>query len=162
MDKYLSLLQQFCDNNMRESIDSMVSSKLSCPSSYDNSSSLYNKAIQITAISLIEVFFCAFVDLLIEVPTLFAILTNTFQFAHLRICSDIPGSTIAFHNAIISLFRTLPEPSNTNIVWTNVPLHGQGTTAVDSIIQSSANLILQCHLLRRLRDSRNFGVFCTL
>lgn len=36
--------------------------------------------------------------------------------------SDIPGNPHAFSPAIISLFRTLPEPSNFNIVWTGLTL----------------------------------------
>ena len=36
--------------------------------------------------------------------------------------SDIPGNPHAFDDAVISLFRTLPELNNFNIVWTNLPL----------------------------------------
>eukprot|EP01036_Dinobryon_divergens_P024316 gene24316-32753_t len=41
---------------------------------------------------------------------------------HSAVTSDIPGNPHAFDDCIISLFRTLPEPSNFNIVWTSLPL----------------------------------------
>jgi hypothetical protein len=39
-----------------------------------------------------------------------------------QVTSDIPGNPHAFDDSVISLFRTLPELSNFNIVWTNLPL----------------------------------------
>ena len=36
--------------------------------------------------------------------------------------SDIPGNPHAFDDSVISLFRTLPELNNFNIVWTSLPL----------------------------------------
>lgn len=41
---------------------------------------------------------------------------------HDRVTSDIPGNPHCFDTSIISLFRTLPEPSNFNLVWTAVPI----------------------------------------
>lgn len=39
-----------------------------------------------------------------------------------KITSDIPGNPHCFDWSIISLFRTLPEPSNFNLIWTNLPV----------------------------------------
>jgi hypothetical protein len=67
------------------------------------------------AIGIIELFIC--------VPRLAAILLgNLIPSLHSTVTSDIPGNPHAFDNCIISLFRTLPEPSNFNIVWTSLPL----------------------------------------
>lgn len=41
---------------------------------------------------------------------------------HRKVVSDIPGNPHCFDLMMISLFRTLPEPSNFNLVWTSVPL----------------------------------------
>eukprot|EP01038_Epipyxis_sp_PR26KG_P013315 gene13315-17838_t len=45
------------------------------------------------------------------------------------VTSDIPGNPQAFDYSIISLFSTLPEPSNTNLVWISVP-YSRGTLLV--------------------------------
>ena len=44
---------------------------------------------------VIEVITLGFCNVVIEVPMLFALLTNYFQFAHKRITSDIPGTVLS-------------------------------------------------------------------
>ena len=61
-------------------------------------------------------------DLMCFVPMLGAVLLRKVNFVHDQVSSDIPGNPHAFDSCIISLFRTLPEPSNFNLVWTSVPL----------------------------------------
>ena len=57
------------------------------------------------------------------VPTILRVfLLKNVESLHRDAVSDIPGNPHAFSNAIISLFRTLPEPSNFNIVWTGLSL----------------------------------------
>jgi len=57
------------------------------------------------------------------VPTIIRVfLMKNVDSFHRDAVSDIPGNPHAFSNAIISLFRTLPEPSNFNIVWTGLSL----------------------------------------
>jgi hypothetical protein len=60
---------------------------------------------------------CAFVPTIVRV----FILKNV-ESLHQDPVSDIPGNPHAFSPAIISLFRTLPEPSNFNVVWTGLTL----------------------------------------
>lgn len=56
-------------------------------------------------------------------PVLASMLLRSHQQYHLfNVFSDIPGNIHVFDYSIISLFRTLPEPSNFNVVWTAVPL----------------------------------------
>lgn len=63
------------------------------------------------------------VELFICVPRLAGILLGSIiPSLHSAVTSDIPGNPHAFDDCIISLFRTLPEPSNFNIVWTSLPL----------------------------------------
>ena len=63
------------------------------------------------------------VELFIFVPRLAGILLGSIvPSLHSAVTSDIPGNPHAFDDCIISLFRTLPEPSNFNIVWTSLPL----------------------------------------
>ena len=69
------------------------------------------------------VFAIGIADLFAIVPMLFRVLTKRFQLMHRSVVSDIPGNIHAFDDSMISLFRTLPELSNFNIVWTNLPLH---------------------------------------
>lgn len=42
------------------------------------------------------------------------------SFFHPVVTSDIPGNPHAFDNSLISCMRTLPEPSNFNVVWTGL------------------------------------------
>jgi hypothetical protein len=42
------------------------------------------------------------------------------QYFHRDVTSDIPGNPHVFGNMLISLYNTLPEPSNFNMVWTNI------------------------------------------
>lgn len=58
----------------------------------------------------------------LAVPFLFAIICKRWQYLHDRVTSDIPGNPHAFDDCVISLFRTLPEPSNFNVVWTSIDL----------------------------------------
>lgn len=58
------------------------------------------------------------VDLFIRHPDLKRIFN--VQYLHRRITSDIPGNPHCFDYVLISLYNTLPEPSNFNMVWTNV------------------------------------------
>lgn len=58
---------------------------------------------------------CSFVPTIIRV----FMMKNVESF-HKDVVSDIPGNPHAFSPAIISLFRTLPEPSNFNLVWTGL------------------------------------------
>lgn len=69
-----------------------------------------------------EIVFLAIADLLIYVPLLFRLTFRNFKFVHDEITSDIPGNPHVFNLLIISLFQTLPEPNNFNLVWTRVPL----------------------------------------
>jgi hypothetical protein len=69
-----------------------------------------------------EVLFLALHDLLVYVPMFLRLLLRPRQSMHRIVTSDIPGNVHAFDNAVISLFRTLPEPNNFNLVWTRVPL----------------------------------------
>jgi hypothetical protein len=61
-------------------------------------------------------------DFFFAAPRLAVILFPRLKFLHQNITSDIPGNPHCFHKCIISLFRTIPEPSNTNLVWTGLPL----------------------------------------
>lgn len=58
---------------------------------------------------------CSFVPTIVRV----FMMKNVESF-HKDVVSDIPGNPHAFSPAIISLFRTLPEPSNFNLVWTGL------------------------------------------
>lgn len=53
---------------------------------------------------------------------LFVLIFKKFQWVHKYVTSDIPGNPHAFDDSIISMMRTLPEPSNTNVVYTGLPL----------------------------------------
>ena len=64
-----------------------------------------------------------FIDLFALVPMLFILIFKKFQFVHKYVTSDIPGNPHAFDDSIISMMRTLPEPSNTNVVYTGLPLN---------------------------------------
>jgi hypothetical protein len=64
----------------------------------------------------------ALVHILVWVPLFWRMVTKKSQAFHQDVSSDIPGNPHAFDDLAICLFRTLPEPSNFNIVWTNVPL----------------------------------------
>ena len=61
-------------------------------------------------------------ELIIYAPRIAGIILGNVQALHRFVTSDIPGNPHAFDDCIISLFRTLPEPSNFNIVWTSLPL----------------------------------------
>jgi hypothetical protein len=59
----------------------------------------------------------------VRLPALFKMMFRSVtQRLHGDAISDIPGNPHAFDAAIISLFNTLPEPSNLNIVQTNLQL----------------------------------------
>lgn len=62
------------------------------------------------------------VNLLCWVPMLLRLLSKRVAWMHAEVTSDIPGNPHAFDDSIISLFRTLPELNNFNIVWTSLPL----------------------------------------
>lgn len=64
----------------------------------------------------------AIVELILFCPILGTLLLKKWQKMHQRVTSDIPGNPHAFDDSIVSLFCTLPEPSNFNIVWTGLPL----------------------------------------
>jgi len=49
-------------------------------------------------------------------------LFNKWEAFHKEVTSDIPGNPHAFSAAVISLFRTLPEPSNLNLIFSGLPL----------------------------------------
>lgn len=68
------------------------------------------------------VFVLSFVDLFAWAPMVFTLLLKKFDFMHPTVTSDIPGNPHAFDDSIISAMRTLPEPSNFNLVWTGLPL----------------------------------------
>jgi len=68
-----------------------------------------------------EIFIVSIVNLIICISIIRKILLK-FQWFHQNVTSDIPGNPHVFDFSVISLMRTLPEPSNTNIVWTRVPL----------------------------------------
>ena len=61
---------------------------------------------------------CSLSPIYLKVPSLKLFFKH--QSFHSRVTSDIPGNPHAFDNELISLFNTLPEPSNFNMVWTNV------------------------------------------
>jgi hypothetical protein len=71
---------------------------------------------------LAEIFALGVLELIIYVPMFFRLTFRNFQFVHQTICSDIPGNPHVFNLLIISLFQTLPEPNNFNLVWTRVPI----------------------------------------
>lgn len=73
-------------------------------------------------VDLLCILLVGFVDFFVFVPFLLALLLKKIPFLHRKPVSDIPGNPHAFDPAVISLFRTLPEPSNMNIVFTNLPL----------------------------------------
>lgn len=82
-------------------------------------------SLQALLLSQYETILCivlAIVDLFVAVPMLFLLMLKKFQFVHKQVSSDVPGNPMAFHESVISAFRTLPEPSNFNIVWTGLPL----------------------------------------
>ena len=54
----------------------------------------------------------------LQVPSLK--LLFKYQKFHKRVTSDILGNPHAFDNELISLYNTLPEPSNFNMVWTSI------------------------------------------
>lgn len=62
----------------------------------------------------------ALLNVICYVPMLGAVLMKIQAF-HRRVSSDIPGNPHMFDACIISMMRTLPEPSNFNLIWTNVP-----------------------------------------
>ena len=68
-----------------------------------------------------ETLIISLLDLFCYVPMLGALVFRRFENLHKQVSSDIPGNPHAFDSAVISLFRTLPEPSNFNLVWTNLP-----------------------------------------
>lgn len=70
-----------------------------------------------------ELVFLAIANVSAFVPTIVRVfLLKNVESLHKDPVSDIPGNPHAFSPAIISLFRTLPEPSNFNIVWTGLNL----------------------------------------
>ena len=73
-------------------------------------------------VMLTEVVVAAILDLWFFAPSIARIMLKKAQFLHRSVTSDIPGNPHVFDRAIISLFRTLPELSNLNFVWTSVPL----------------------------------------
>lgn len=70
------------------------------------------------AIVAVESFFFGFVDLFIRHPDLKRFMN--VQYFHRHVSSDIPGNPHCFDYVLISLFNTLPEPSNFNMIWSNV------------------------------------------
>jgi hypothetical protein len=74
---------------------------------------------------LIVIIIVSLADFFTLLPILLAIVFKGFQSLHRHVTSDIPGNPHAFDDAVISLFRTLPEPSNFNLIWTGIPLQGQ-------------------------------------
>jgi uncharacterized membrane protein len=69
-------------------------------------------------IPILEGLALSFVDMFIRHPDLKRIFD--VQLFHRHITSDIPGNPHCFDYVLISLYNTLPEPSNFNMVWTNV------------------------------------------
>jgi hypothetical protein len=68
-----------------------------------------------------EVVSIGFVNFCVFVPTVLRVfIFRNVELLHKYPVSDIPGNPHSFGSAIISLFRTLPEPSNFNIVWTGL------------------------------------------
>lgn len=59
-------------------------------------------------------------NLICWVPTIGQLILRTKQCLHNHVTSDIPGNPMVFDDLIICLMRTLPEPSNFNIVWTGI------------------------------------------
>lgn len=70
----------------------------------------------------LQIIVLGLLDFFTMIPFMVRMLLKPLQFLHYYITSDIPGNIHAFDNAVISLFRTLPEPSNFNLVHTRVPL----------------------------------------
>jgi hypothetical protein len=70
---------------------------------------------------LIGLLVLAVVHIIAWTPFFLRILSKK-QVFHQTVSSDVPGNPHAIDDLIGCLFRTLPEPSNFNIVWTNVPL----------------------------------------
>ena len=60
------------------------------------------------------------VNLVLFAPMVGKLIFRKMSFLHRAVTSDIPGNPHAFDDCIISLMRTLPEPSNFNIVFTGM------------------------------------------
>lgn len=123
-------------------------------------------------IAAAEVIIAGVIQLIIYVPMLFRLTFRKFQSVHKAVTSDIPGNPHAFDNLIISLFKTLPEPNNLNLVWTRVPLaedcvvrgemppsrmsswsiYGEGGDGVPASVELFGNIE---------KDSRHFEVILT-
>lgn len=123
-------------------------------------------------IAVVEVIVAGIIQLIIYVPMLFRLTFRKFESVHKAITSDIPGNPHAFDNLIISLFKTLPEPNNLNLVWTRVPLsqdtvvrgempptrmsswsiYGEGSDGVPVSVELFGNIE---------KDSRKFEVILT-
>jgi hypothetical protein len=69
-----------------------------------------------------EIIAIGIVELILYVPMFFRLLFRKFSFVHSDITSDIPGNPHCFNLLVISMFQTLPEPNNFNLVWTRVPI----------------------------------------
>lgn len=99
-----------------------------------------NLNLNLIFIILIESSILSIINLCCYVPILLALITKS-QYLHSDVTSDIPGNIQAFNTSIISLFRTLPEPSNFNIVYTNIPL------TQTLIIRGSITSLARCNSL---------------
>jgi hypothetical protein len=71
---------------------------------------------------IVEIIAIGIVELILYVPMFFRLLFRKFSFVHSDITSDIPGNPHCFNLLVISMFQTLPEPNNFNLVWTRVPI----------------------------------------
>lgn len=86
---------------------------------------------------IIFLFLLSLVDFFCLVPMILKILLKNVQSLHRHVTSDIPTNAHAFDNCVISLFRTLPEPSNFNIVWTSVPLSDSNPILIEGLKTNS-------------------------
>ncbi len=83
-------------------------------------------------------------DLFAVAPMLLRIIMKGVPWLHSSVVSDIPGNPHAFDDSVISLFRTLPELSNFNIVWTNLPLDQPLRLQVNKCACINGNLNISC------------------
>lgn len=71
---------------------------------------------------VVQVTFFSLINLIIWVPFLLRFAFKKLNTFTDGVTSDIPGNMHAFDDSLISAFRTLPEPNNFNVVYTNLDL----------------------------------------
>ena len=93
----------------------------------------------------LEIFIVGLCDFFILIPFMLRMLFKPVQFLHQYVTSDIPGNIHYFDPAVVCLFRTLPEPSNFNLINTRIPLHDNDVVIVRGNMPPSRMSSLSVH-----------------